>query len=229
MSKVITTVIDDLMIKYRRYGELIVAIVLFLFFTGMRVFISSFMDLTVERWRFVSPAVWPGWVLLIGVVLSAFLVYNAYVGLRKENGEVDEAEAEAETLSVEDAYEREMALRAKYQKEGKILSVRELEALAEEQIKATAEKATSKELLRLLMVLVVTFIYLYLIRTMGFITSTLIFSFVYLLLLKEKRPLVLAIAPIALVAVIWFVFTRLLVVPLPRGTGFFMLISNLFY
>jgi hypothetical protein len=228
MSKVITTFLDELMIKSRKYGELIVAVVLFIFFTGMRVFIGSFMDLTVERWRFVSPAVWPGWVLLIGVVLSAFLVYNAYVGLRKKNGdEVEEAETEA--TSVEDAYEREMALRAKYQKEGKILSVRELEALAEEQIKATAEKATSKELLRLFLVLVVTFIYLYLIRTMGFITSTLIFSYVYLLLLKEKRPLVLAIAPVALVAVIWFVFTRLLVVPLPRGTGFFMLISNLFY
>lgn len=225
MSKVITTAIDELMIKYRKYGELVVAVVLFIFFTGMRLFIGSFMDLTVERWRFVSPAVWPGWILLIGVVLSAFLIYNAYVALRKENGE----EAEEEQLSTEDAYEREMALRAKYQKEGKILSVRELEALAEEQIKATAEKATSKELIRLFTVLVVTFIYLYLIRTMGFITSTLIFSFVYLLLLKEKRPLVFAIAPIALVAVIWFVFTRLLVVPLPRGTGFFMLISNLFY
>jgi len=226
MSKVITSVLDDLMIKCREYGEMIVAVVLFLFFTVMRVFIGSFMDLSVERWRFVSPAVWPGWVLLIGVVLSAFLIYNAYVGLRKKNEE--EAE-EAETISAEDAYAREMALRAKFQKEGKILSVRELEALADEQIKATAEKATSKELLRLLSVLVVTFIYLYLIRIMGFITSTLIFSFVYLLLLKEKRPLVLAIAPAALVAVIWFVFTRLLVVPLPRGTGFFMSISNLFY
>ncbi|MBW6464859.1 MAG: tripartite tricarboxylate transporter TctB family protein [Firmicutes bacterium] len=225
MSKGITTAIDGFMIKYRKYGELFVAVVLFLFFAGMRIFIGSFMDLTVERWRFVSPAVWPGWILLIGTVLSAFLIYNAYVGLRKENGE----ETEEEALSAEDAYEREMSLRAKYQKEGKILSVRELEALAEEQIKATAEKATSKELLRLFTIVVVTFIYLYLIRIMGFITSTLLFSFVYLLLLKEKRPLVLAIAPIALVAVIWFVFTRLLVVPLPRGTGFFMLISNLFY
>jgi cytochrome b subunit of formate dehydrogenase len=225
MSKVITNVLDDLMVKGRKYGELIVAVVLFLFFSGMRVFIGSFMDLSVERWRFVSPAVWPGWVLLIGAVLSAFLIYNAYTGLRNENGE----EAEENVVSAEDAYEREMALRAKYQKEGRILSVRELEALAEEQIKATAEKATSKELLRLVLVVVVTFIYLYLIRIMGFITSTLIFSFVYLLILKEKRPLVLAIAPVALVAVIWFVFTRLLVVPLPRGTGFFMSISNLFY
>lgn len=227
MSKAITNLLDSFMVKSRKYGELIVAVVLFLFFTGMRVFIGSFMDLSVERWRFVSPAVWPGWVLLIGVVLSAFLIYNAYAELRKEK-ENEEAE-EAETISAEEAYGREMALRAKYQKEGKILSVRELEALAEEQIKANAEKATSKELLRLLLVLVVTFIYLYLIRIMGFITSTLIFSFVYLLILKEKRPLVLAIAPLALVAVIWFVFTRLLVVPLPRGTGFFMLISNLFY
>ncbi len=224
MSKSITAAIDDLMIKTRKYGELIVAVVIFLFFLGMRLFISSFMDLSVERWRFVSPAFWPGWVLVIGIVLSAFYVYNAYQDLKKANGD-----QEQDDLNGLSDYDREMALRAKYQKDGKVLSVKEIEALADEQIKASEEKATSKELLRLITILVVTFIYLYVIRIMGFITSTLIFSFAYLLLLKEKRPLVLIIAPLALVAVIWFVFTRLLVVPLPRGTGFFMMISNFFY
>jgi hypothetical protein len=223
MVKNITETIDNMMIKYRDYGGLIVAVVLFIFFFSMRVFIRSFMDLSIERWRFISPAFWPGWVLLLGLILSAFLVYSEYQKLRAR-----QMKGPREELP-EDSYEREMTLRAKYQKGGAILSVRELEALADAQIKATQEKSTSTELFRLLSVLLLTFVYLYLIRIMGFIVSTLFFSFGYLFLLKERRPLVLIISPLALIAVIWIVFTRLLVVPLPRGVGIFQLISNFFY
>ena len=223
MVKNITETIDNMMIKYRDYGELIVAVVLFIFFFSLRVFIRSFMDLSIERWRFVSPAFWPGWVLLFGMILSAFLVYNAYQKLRARQMKGPKEELPA------DSYEREMDLRAKYQKGGAILSVRELEALADAQIKATQEKSTSTELIRLILVVLLTFCYLYLIRIMGFIVSTLFFSFCYLFLLKERRPLVLIISPLALIAVIWIVFTRLLVVPLPRGVGIFQLISNFFY
>jgi hypothetical protein len=223
MVKNITETIDNMMIKYRDYGGLIVAVVLFIFFFSMRVFIRSFMDLSIERWRFISPAFWPGWVLLFGLVLSAFLVYSEYQKLRAR-----QMKGPREELP-EDSYEREMTLRAKYQKGGAILSVRELEALADAQIKATQEKSTSTELFRLFSVLLLTFIYLYMIRIMGFIVSTLFFSVGYLFLLKERRPLVLIISPLALIAVIWIVFTRLLVVPLPRGVGIFQLISNFFY
>jgi hypothetical protein len=224
MSNKITETIDNLMLKLRDYGELIVAVVLFIFFAGLRIFISSFMDLSIERWRFVSPAFWPSWILLLGALLSAFFVYNAYQRIKLKSNGKDESECPDC-----DDQERELALRAKYQTEGRVLSLKELEALAEEQIKASEEKSTSRELIRLISILVLTFIYLYVIRLLGFIPSTLLFSFSYLFILKEKRPLVLVLSPVILVAVIWFVFTNLLVVPLPRGEGVFHLISTFFY
>ncbi len=225
MPNAILDKLDSIMLKYRKYGELIVATVLFIFFSGMRIFIGSFMDLSIERWRFVSPAFWPGWVLLFGAILSAVLVYNAYKKLK-----ADQEESSKEDLpAAGDSDDRENVLRDKFQKKGKRLSLRELEDLAEAQTKSEQEKPTSKELVRMVGVIGLVFIYLYLIRIMGFISSTFIFSIFYLLLLQERRPLILATAPIVLVGVIYLVFTQLLVVPLPRGVGIFQLISNFFY
>ncbi|MGM0653590.1 MAG: tripartite tricarboxylate transporter TctB family protein [Bacillota bacterium] len=225
MPNIIVEKLDFLMSKYRKYGELIVAVVLFIFFSGMRIFIGNFMNLSVERWRFVSPAFWPGWILLFGAILSAFFIYNAYKRLQaeQENDFLDKLPEEDKTGK------REEALRERFQKEGKILSLKELEILADAKTKTEDEQATSSEIIRMVSVIGSVFIYLYLIRIMGFITSTLIFSFLYLILLKERRPLLLGTAPIVLVAVIYFMFTQLLVVPLPRGVGIFQMISNFFY
>jgi hypothetical protein len=226
MTRRMVNTVDELMIKYRKYGELLVAAVLLIFFLGLRLFINIFINLTVERWRFVSPAVWPNWVLIMGIILSALLFYNAIKELRssKEEGDKDKDLPEAGSL------EYEAALREEYQPaERKALSIAELEALADARAKIQEEKATASELIRLVSVLVLTFIYLYLIRIMGFITSTFLFSFAYLILLKERRLPVIIVSPILLVVVIWYIFTQVLVVPLPRGIGFFMIISNLFY
>lgn len=225
MPNIILEKLDFFMSKYRKYGELIVAIVLFVFFSGMRIFIGSFMNLSIERWRFVSPAFWPGWVLLFGAILSAFFVYNAYKKLQCDEG--DELVGDLPEECNDD--EREEALRERFQTKGKTLSLKELEALAEAKTRAEKDPSTSSELVRMISVIVLVFIYLYSISIMGFIISTLIFSLLYLILLKERRPLLLSTAPIVLVAVIYFVFTQLLVVPLPRGVGIFHIISSLFY
>ncbi len=216
MSKSIIGTIDQLMLKFRRYGELIVSVILFIFFAGLRIFIASFMDLSVQRWSFLSPAVWPGWILLGGAVFSAFLVVDAYKKLTAEK-DAERQYAERKTAKPEDLIA----------KEG--LSIKELEALAEERRKKTEEASGAKELVRFLLIIVFTFVYLSLIRVMGFISSTLLFSFFYLFLLKERRPVVLILSPLILVVVIWYVFTQVLVVPLPRGDGFFQEISNFFY
>lgn len=225
MAKVILEKIDTFMIKHRKYGELIVAIVLFIFFLGMRIFIGSFMDLSIERWRFVSPAFWPGWVLLFGAILSAFFIYNAYKKLQCDQGD----ELHGDLPEKCDTGEREEALRERFQTKGKTLSLKELEALAEAKISSEKDPSTSSELVRMISVIVLVFIYLYSIRIMGFITCTLLFSILYLILLKERRPLLLGTAPFILVAIIYFVFTQLLVVPLPRGVGIFHIISSYFY
>ena len=224
MPSIILQKIDDLMLKYRKYGELAVAITVFAFFLSMRIFIGQFMDLSIERWRFVSPAFWPGLILLFGAILSAVFVYNAFQKLRLEQ----EAEQTKEQPELESS-DHETLLRDKFQKEGVRLSLKELEALAEAKMRRDEAQSTSKELIRMIGTIGLVFVYLYLIRFMGFISSTLVFSFFYLVLLKERRPLLLAIAPLALVAVIYLIFTQLLVVPLPRGVGIFHSISGFFY
>ena len=218
--------IDDLMIRGRKYGELIIASVLFLFFFLTRIFISSFMNLSIERWRFISPAFWPGWILVLGALLSAILVVNSYRNLKHAQACEQEEEKKESDCATDDS---QVALLEKQQKEGKVLSLKELEILADAKLASGKEESTSKELVRLIGVVALVFVYLFLIRYMGFITSTLAFSFCYLLVLKERRPLILALAPIALVAIIYFIFTQLLVVPLPRGVGIFATLSNLFY
>ena len=222
MTRSLAKAVDVFMVKSRKYGELIVAVVIFLFFLLMRIFIGSFMDLSVQRWKFVSPAFWPGWILLLGAVLAGLLLFNVVQKIRTAQ------KCEEGELTPEDCRDEEQKLRDKFEKEGKVLSIKELEALAAAQIAATEEPG-STELFRLLGVVLLTFLYLYVIRVCGFITSTLLFSFAYLFLLKERRPLVLTLCPLVLVSIIWFVFTKLLVVPLPRGIGIFQSISNLFY
>jgi hypothetical protein len=217
--------LDDLMIKWRRYGELTVAAVLLVFFLGARLFIGEFINLQVKKWRFVSPAFWPGWTLLIGAVLAAVLLYGAYRKIKdKQACESPETQENGRYL----VEETESSLRGGLLKDGRALSPRELEA-PEAASKAQEEQPTSRELVRFVLIVGLSFIYLYLIQIMGFITSTALFGFAYLFLLRERRALVLVITPLAMVAVILVVFTKVLVVSVPRGIGFFRDVSNLFY
>jgi hypothetical protein len=66
-------------------------------------------------------------------------------------------------------------------------------------------------------------------RHVGFVPSTLVFSIVFLVFVGERRWKVIASFPILLLAALLYTFTRLLVVPLPRGSGFFLELSTYFY
>lgn len=212
MIKNIEQGIDNLMLKTRKYNELTVALVVLVFFLCTRLFIGKFMNLTTIRWRFLSPAFWPGLILLGGTVLSAVLVYNTYKQIKTK------PEPEKSGTTPSDP--------AKDPPPDKAIRPAEPQTVT---ILPVEEPATSRELIRLVSVLALTFVYLYLIRIIGFLTSTLIFCFAYLFLLKERHPLVLIISPLAIVVIILIIFTQVLVVPLPRGIGVFQSISNFFY
>ena len=63
----------------------------------------------------------------------------------------------------------------------------------------------------------------------GFIASTGIYVFVFILALGERRKPVLAISPILVTAMVVVVFVKFLSIPLPKGVGVFATLSRFFY
>lgn len=63
----------------------------------------------------------------------------------------------------------------------------------------------------------------------GFVPATLLFSAAFLFFVGERRWYVISAVPVVLLGLMLYVFTRLLVVPLPRGRGFFVELSTFFY
>jgi len=148
---------------------------------------------------YVDADFWPGWLINIGILTSA--IYGFQVWRRRSAG-LDPSDVEDVASRVESVEKRGDALH---------------------------EVAVSGNLARLLLGFLLLFLYIYSMPTIGFLPSTLLFSIVFLRFVGEKRPLVLAAIPLVIVGSILMVFTRLLVVPLPRGTGFFLELSTRFY
>jgi putative tricarboxylic transport membrane protein len=104
------------------------------------------------------------------------------------------------------------------------------ERLAEhEPVEGLHEVAVSGNIWRLLLGFGILWAYIYSMTRIGFLPSTLLFALVFLIFVGERRILVLTLIPLTIVGAILGVFTRLLVVPLPRGTGFFLELSTFFY
>lgn len=98
-----------------------------------------------------------------------------------------------------------------------------------EETEGLHEVAVSGDLRRLLLGFALLWGYIFAMTRIGFVPSTLVFALVFLLFVGERRPLVLLTIPVTIVAAILVVFTRLLVVPLPRGAGVFLELSTVFY
>jgi len=71
--------------------------------------------------------------------------------------------------------------------------------------------------------------YIYLLDPIGFVPATALFSVAFLLLVGERRWWVIVAFPVVAVTVLLGVFTQLLTVSLPRGTGFFVTLSTYLY
>ena len=98
-----------------------------------------------------------------------------------------------------------------------------------EPVEGLHEVAVSGNIWRLLIGFGILWAYIYSMTRIGFLPSTLLFAIAFLLFVGERRILVLTLIPLTIVGAILGVFTRLLVVPLPRGTGFFLELSTYFY
>jgi putative tricarboxylic transport membrane protein len=63
----------------------------------------------------------------------------------------------------------------------------------------------------------------------GFILSTLLFIYPFVLALGERRRWILVISPPLVTALTVLVFAKFIAMPLPKGVGFFAAFSRLFY
>jgi hypothetical protein len=148
---------------------------------------------------YVDPDFWPGWLLNVIIVSAAVYVLQSW---RKRSASTGQSE---------------------------VASVTERIAAHEGETEGLHEVALSGSLLRLILGFAILWGYVYSMTRVGFVPSTFVFSLVFLRFVGERRPLVLIAIPVTIVGAILGVFTRLLVVPLPRGSGFFLELSTFFY
>lgn len=72
-------------------------------------------------------------------------------------------------------------------------------------------------------------VYIVLTPLIGFLLSTVLFILTFILALEEKRKLVLIISPPVITAVVFVIFAKFIMMPLPKGVGVFAEFSRLFY
>jgi putative tricarboxylic transport membrane protein len=148
---------------------------------------------------YVDPDFWPGWLLNVIIVSSAAYALQAW---RKRSSGSDPSD---------------------------VASVAERLAPQDTDSEGLHKVAVSGSLLRLVLGFGLLWGYIYAMTRIGFVPSTFVFSLLFLRFVGERRAIVLIAIPVTIVVAILGVFTRLLVVPLPRGSGFFLEISTYFY
>jgi putative tricarboxylic transport membrane protein len=148
---------------------------------------------------FVDPDFWPGWLLNVIIVSSAVYTLQAW---RRRSSSADPSG---------------------------VATVSERVTPHDEASEGLHEVAVSGSLPRLLLGFAILWAYVYSMTRIGFVPSTFLFSLVFLRFVGERRPVMLAAIPVTILFAILGVFTRLLVVPLPRGSGIFLEFSTFFY
>ncbi len=83
--------------------------------------------------------------------------------------------------------------------------------------------------LRLLLAIVFILLYFFLLKIFGFIALTPFFLLAFMALLGEKKKGWMIGISFGITAIIVYIFTKAMYVPLPRGTGIFLTFSHLFY
>jgi putative tricarboxylic transport membrane protein len=75
----------------------------------------------------------------------------------------------------------------------------------------------------------ISFLYIYIVRWIGFIVATPIFMAVFMYITGYRKKIMVAVVSLATVAIFLLLFVKATYIPLPRGFGIFKEISVLFY
>lgn len=84
----------------------------------------------------------------------------------------------------------------------------------------TKEKAPETKMKMIGLTMGIVLIYLLLIPTLGFYSSTILFVLVLILITKLKKPILLVVIPVAVPLFVFVFFEKMLRVPIPTGILF---------
>jgi hypothetical protein len=202
--------------------EIVVAAVLLVTFIYLRVQIDD--QIRGRRGgAYIDPDFWPGWLLAVAILLSAIYLVQSIVRARRWPHEPEAAPPKPPKPRPRSA-ESEPAGAA-----GELTEDVEAPPPGEDAETHLHAVAISGNTLKLFTGFLLLWGYIYAMRPIGFIPATFLFSLVFLLFVGERRWWVVTGFPVVLLGALLFTFTRLLVVPLPRGTGVFLQFSTHFY
>jgi len=176
---------------------------------------------------FLDPDFWPGWLLNLLIVLVVIYLVQAIMRVVRAPAVEPEAKPPATAGTEPAGMAGELAADADASADAA-----PLEPGAEgpkEPEEPEADTAQPKNPAMLLAGFGLIFAFIWLMPRIGFIPSGLLFAVAFLLAVGERRVRIVATIPVVLMALILYVFTRLLVVPLPRGQGVFLQFSTYFY
>lgn len=203
------------------WEEVVVAAVLLVGAIFLRVRINDFVR--GREGSFLGPEFWPATLLTIAIVLSAMYLVLAVIWARRQSAEVRVEEGTTATVTAPATAERPAVTG-----EATSVSVRP-DADAGAGTEPPAEVAHSGGVGKLLGGIALLAALIYLLGPIGFVPAAFLFGVAFMLLVGERRWWVLLLFPVVAVTVLLGIFTQLLVVSLPRGTGIFIDLSTYFY
>lgn len=213
----------------RSRQEIMIAVVMLGVFVYLRLQIE---DLVIGRRgaAFLDPDFWPGWLLNILILLAVIYLGQAIRRAMRPPATEPPVESSVTADSEPAGMAGELAVDADA---GAGADAEPLAPASEQHKDPEAEHVhetpARKNPLMLVVGFGLLFAFIWLMPRIGFIPSGLLFAVAFLLAVGERRWQIITSIPIVLMALVLYVFTRLLVVPLPRGRGFFLELSTYFY
>lgn len=197
------------------WEEVVVAAVLLIGAIFFRVRIDTFIN--GREGSFLGPDFWPATLLTIGIVLSATYLVLAIVWARRKGAEAGAREGAEAPVAAEQPAATAGGATAVPARPGA------------DQVTAPVAVANTGSATKLIAGFALLAGYIYLLGPIGFVPASFVFSVAFMLLVGERRWWVLLLFPILALTILLGIFTQLLVVSLPRGTGIFIDLSTYFY
>lgn len=202
---------------HQGWEEVVVAAVLLVGAVFFRLRIDVFVR--GREGSFLGPDFWPATLLTIGIVLSAMYLVLAIIWARRQSSEL----AVGEVATVPAAAEQPAA------STGGATAVSAVPDADAGAATAPVEVANTGSAAKLVAGFVLLAAYIFLLGPIGFVPASFGFSVAFMLLVGERRWWVLLLFPVLALTILLGIFTQLLVVSLPRGTGIFIDLSTYFY